>query len=297
MIHRSLSLRVPLTKATAIPLICWYPNWKSKLIEALLRRTTGDFVDVGANIGQTLCDYVYAGAPYRYWGIEPNEVCVAILCRIIDRNNLRNCTVLNNGLSDIEATRSLYLGPTHHTDTRATMCPGLRPGRQYRVVEVRVLPLDRMRSLSLRATKVGLIKIDVEGAELSALRGMTTTLAEDRPPVLCEVLLRDKAADEYRYRERSTELMHFLSDLDYEVFRVSKKRVRPHLDAFPTMTFPLQTWSVLRSGQCDYLFMPKEDSSKDLVARRTTGVLHQSRLGIPTAFDPRKRRSRHRKPW
>ena len=53
----------------------------------------------------------------------------------------------------------------------------------YRLVEVRVVPLD---SFSL---KPDLIKLDVEGFEQQALKGLEKTLRFQRPALLIEIIL------------------------------------------------------------------------------------------------------------
>lgn len=258
VVHPRLRIRVPLARATVKPLVCWVPSAKSRLIGWLLHRHSGTFVDVGANIGQTLLDYLYSGSRPGYWGFEPNPECIAILQEVIARNNLVDCSVLNVGLSDDERNTQLYVSPTFPTDTRATLSPDVRPSRAYRATQVQVVPFDRLRD-RLGIAEIGLIKIDVEGAELSVLRGMRKTLAVDRPPVLCEVLLRDAAADPTRYRSGMTALMRLLSDLDYVVIPLRNGIRGPRLSD-PLTAFPTKVWTHLRRRQCDYLLLPAEDA-------------------------------------
>jgi FkbM family methyltransferase len=217
-------------------------------------------VDAGANIGQTLLDYIHAGTKRRYWGIEPNPECLPILRHIIKRNNLRQCSVLDVGLSDIREVGQLHVSPTFRTDTRATLRSDVRPGRDYQVTRVELVPFDELRERH-QIRHMSLVKIDVEGAELEVLRGMSATLNTDRPPVLCEVLLRDRSADEADYRAWTTDLMRFLSSVDYVVYRVSKTMRGPRLPATALTAFPLVAWTHFRAGQCDYVFLPAEHAA------------------------------------
>lgn len=223
---------------------------------ALLPDAAGDFIDVGANIGQTLCDYVYSGHQRRYWGIEPNPKCWPVLDHLIRRNGLVNCSVLKFGLSEREQTCPLYTEPGVPTDTRATMHAGLRPGRPYQAIEVRLLPFDLVRDL-YDITEIGLIKIDAEGAELEILRGMTSTLTADRPIVLCEVLLRDSKADAQDYDRWANELMQFLREIDYDVYPL-RARALTSFKTAPLAEFPRVTWTLFRAHQCEYIFKPRE---------------------------------------
>lgn len=248
-------------KATVMPLICWYPSWKTRIIKSLLREANGDFIDVGANIGQSLCSYVYAGVDCGYWGIEPNEECVAILNQIIEYNKIANCMILGIGLSNVKTAGQLFVQPGFATDTRATIRPEIRPNRKYKIKEVPLLPFDLIREKH-HISKVGLVKIDAEGAELQVLRGMATVLNADRPPILCEVLLRDKFAEKNRYRAWSVELMNLLSESNYDVHRAKRTGPQPNVSAFPVTEFPLQVWTQFRRGQCDYVFLPREHAAR-----------------------------------
>ena len=62
---------------------------------------------------------------------------------------------------------------------------GSHPGTE-RVVDVELVAIDDLvRAGELRPPTV--VKLDVEGAEISALEGMRATLAEHRPAVICEL--------------------------------------------------------------------------------------------------------------
>jgi hypothetical protein len=74
---------------------------------------------------------------------------------------------------------------------------------------------------SLPAFKMGIVKIDVEGAELDVLLGMRDAILRDRPVILLEVLPVYSAQNVDRLR-RQEELETTLRQWDYAMWRVRK---------------------------------------------------------------------------
>jgi FkbM family methyltransferase len=144
----------------------------------------GDVVwDVGANVGlYTLLFSKWVGATGEVVAFEPVPSCFADLSRCTDGNG--NVRVLNLGLGDADARLPMYLADddegTTHTFVSAR-------GADRQVAELEVRPGDAIRStMGLRVPNV--MKIDVEGFELEALRGLDETLRQPEcRAVLCEV--------------------------------------------------------------------------------------------------------------
>jgi hypothetical protein len=102
-----------------------------------------------------------------------------------------------------------------------------------------VLPGDAALA-ALRVGPVGVIKIDVEGAELEVVRGLEGTLRADRPHVICEVLPSFGEGDaRWSFRKpREDELLARMFALGYRMFRilpdgqaVALETIEPHRDA------------------------------------------------------------------
>ena len=178
--------RIPLLSHIGLQLL----GLKGGSLQAVIRMwfdfgRRGHFIDIGANIGQTLltlrsiCDLAYIG-------FEPDISAAFYVSELIRRNHFRNSQVLSVALGS-ESTSSVF-----HTngaaDTSATLGLDLRPEGMYSLsTRVAVCKGDDV-VMALPEGPVFLIKIDVEGLELEVLKGLDNTLKRHRPPVYFEVM-------------------------------------------------------------------------------------------------------------
>jgi FkbM family methyltransferase len=132
-------------------------------------------VDIGAHHGSYAIKAARHGA--RVIALEPDPSNFKILSLNIAANHLLNFEPINTAISDRDGTITLFLHRVSGCST--TVKEGLKPeefGRWHhgRHVEVPCKTLDSVcAGIDLAG---GLIKIDVEGAELSVLRGAGNTL-------------------------------------------------------------------------------------------------------------------------
>jgi FkbM family methyltransferase len=150
----------------------WKPCWKTDLIGHFLKLIPGDFIDVGANIGQTLYDFYSLNHQGRYIGFEPDPNCASILQQVIGRNVLKSYSIIPVGLSDSNTivphySRGLW-------DPAASILA--RPGLKFDSIFVPIFRFDHIRE-ALAISEIAVMKIDVEGAEQQVLAGMPETLA------------------------------------------------------------------------------------------------------------------------
>lgn len=246
-------------KHTAIAeLVEWRPDWKTEIISTVLSVRSGAFVDVGANCGQTLLDYFASASAAGYFGFEPNFYCLRILNDLITTNACSDCRLVPAGLTDGNGIRKLLLDKNSNTDSSASIEPDLRPDRDWAVQFVACYKFDDVR-WQIGIDEIALIKIDVEGAELSALRGMKATLQEGCW-VLCEVLHRDSKVDEATHRQIMSDLMSFIAGIDYICLNVEKSEDGSAVRGLVNMTqFPNEIWTWDNAAECDYIFVPRRD--------------------------------------
>lgn len=169
------------------------------------------FLDVGAHVGRWTLRL--AGQARHVLAVEANpETAVALLTNLA-LNNIRNVSVLPFAAWDETCRMSLHdpNGKRRGGSTQVTPGNGEAVG----------LPLD---SVIPPAEDICLVKLDVEGADLHALRGMATLLGTARPALFVEC--HDVLPSQPYKRE---ELLAALDSLGYDVTSTVGYGIQTHL--------------------------------------------------------------------
>ncbi len=140
-------------------------------------------VDGGANYGiYSLAAARLVGPAGRVFSFEPGLESFSVLRKNIELNCLQNVRSFRAALADKEGTASLY-----HSGRGPNSFSLARPEHGSCGSEVvATLPLNKILQRE-KAEQVGLIKLDVEGAEELALRGAFPLIASSRPCVIFEI--------------------------------------------------------------------------------------------------------------
>lgn len=151
-------------------------NAYEPVVVAILRRVLrpGDtFVDAGANLGLlTLVGARLVGPQGRVFSFEPQAAAAERVRRHLAINRIEHVTLVEKGVWDTSGTKTLY---EFQGDSSEGVSMGKRDdravAREFHIETTRIdeaVPAD---------APVRLIKLDVEGAELAALRGCDKLLA------------------------------------------------------------------------------------------------------------------------
>jgi FkbM family methyltransferase len=164
------------------------------------------FFDLGAHIGQ----YTMIAAPLcrEVHSFEPIPETFKLLQRNVRVNRLTNVVANQCAVSDACGELRIYEGDVSTLDRSSLRAPSHTSGRSFAVQSI---------SLDVYAGKHGvvptLMKIDVEGAEISVLRGASTLLREKHPTLIVEV---DKV-NQPRFGFTTDDLMQELRGFGYSL--------------------------------------------------------------------------------
>jgi FkbM family methyltransferase len=226
--------------------------WMRRLLEHFLERTQGAMVDVGVNLGQTLALVKSVDPGRQYLGFEPNPTCVAYVHELIARNRFENCTIVPAALHREDRLLQLDLYARDVADSTASVVGNFRASRPvYQRMCVAAFRYETVAA-SLPPMAMGLVKIDVEGAELDVVLGLETAIRRDRPTLIVEILPVYSEENVDR-KQRQEELEDTLRRWDYVLLRINKDgkqfaglepigRIGIHGDL----------------SRCDYVCLPRE---------------------------------------
>jgi FkbM family methyltransferase len=243
----------PRTAVASLVTIGTYEILETRILQTLAR-TSKVIIDIGANVGyytvllaksQPVDGFLHA--------FEPFPASYDVTTRSVAKNNLADkVTVSQTGLSDNSGKSIIYIPET--SGTSAASMKVLHPEETNLEFEIVLETLDSYIQKN-NLTNVDLIKIDVEGAELFAIRGGWETIRANRPVVFAELLRKWSAGFGYH----PNEVIEMFKQESYQCFEVSE-----HLHAIESIeeeTVPtnfifvpsekLQTLDLLKSAVKD----------------------------------------------
>lgn len=180
-------LDLPLFKRFFLFSYFLYKRWYEDPFWALTRRspelfTSGDVLDIGANIGYTACVFAAAiqgnrKAPGTVYAFEPDLASFRTLGEIVHRKNLGDSVeIFNMAVGSADGSLEFWHNEEHSADHRVVteQFKSLRPVGE-KITMVALTSVDSfIAARNLR--NISFIKIDVQGYELAVCEGMRLTL-------------------------------------------------------------------------------------------------------------------------
>jgi FkbM family methyltransferase len=184
-----------------------YEPEETELIKKLVK-PSDVCIDIGANVGYFTvlmakqCRYVYA--------FEPEETNYELLKKNLEINQIKNVDIYDYAVTNADELKILYLCEASHGMHR------LYPSKHCKVGQI----VKAMQFDSMFDSPVDFIKMDIEGSEYGALKGMKnlltnndiTMVMEFHPPSIIE------------YGANPKDIYDFLTELKYDI------RLVPNID-------------------------------------------------------------------
>ena len=154
-------------------------------IEIARRTLTADsnWIDVGAHDGAILRQLLRLSAQGRHWAFEPIPDLASRL-----RRKFPQVTVVQAALSDYSGVAEFHYLPSAPGYSSLLTRSALERNQTVRTFDV---PVERLDGCVPAGLPVAFVKIDVEGAEGSVLRGAQRILSEYQPVVVFECASAD----------------------------------------------------------------------------------------------------------
>ncbi|HEY9769101.1 MAG TPA: FkbM family methyltransferase [Coleofasciculaceae cyanobacterium] len=171
------------------------------------------FYDIGANVGFfSIIAAKLVGNTGKVYAFEPGEGNANSIRHNARLNDFNQIEVIEKAVSNTSGEGQLLLAKYSGGHALATAdAPPDLAGE----VTIDLVSIDDLIAQN-RITPPNFVKVDVEGAELDVLKGMSETIKTYQPTIIYEVDDSDRAGYERKYRE----LADFLESLNYQVTQI-----------------------------------------------------------------------------
>lgn len=170
---------------------------------------SGSALDIGANYG--MHSLRFSKDYGQVFSFEPHPAVFQILNFNVAYNNpAKNIAVFNYGLSDKEQVLKLYDHKGHNIGGSTFEAQFIAEKDAAQKFDCPLKVLDDHEAI--RGAKIGLLKIDTEGHELSVLKGARNLILEQKPVILIE--------DWFSRNGTESEMIKYLRELGYTNFLV-----------------------------------------------------------------------------
>lgn len=194
----------------------WYGYYERELgiLMKKIVRTNDVFLDIGANIGYFSL-LVAAGWPSsKVFSFEPVNKLFQQLNKNISINHFSNITPVNAAVGQINEEKEIFLSAPGNMGMSSFQQPENYSGKKEKV---KVMAIDHWFKTS-GLTNIDLIKLDVEGSELAALKGMNEVLQKQRPALVIEINPETLSM----FSLKPFEVCNYLNQLNFDGFIITE---------------------------------------------------------------------------
>ncbi|MEA5442683.1 FkbM family methyltransferase [Cyanobium gracile] len=184
------------------------------------------FVDIGANFGwYTMLASTLVGQKGSVFAFEPSPVAAGIIAEAIEENALKNVTLVRAAVGDAVGHEQIYMPVNYSIHSPSVF----QSGKDFTPLKVPLVKLDSYAPLA-DGIPIKLLKIDIEGYEPNALRGMRE-LAERG--MIKNLFCEFNSGWLKRNATTPAQLLEQILSYGFEVHQKTSLQVHPELNGDP----------------------------------------------------------------
>jgi FkbM family methyltransferase len=201
----------------------WY-GFYEKEVGDLLKKSVkpGDvFLDLGANIGYFSLLVANNSPSVKVISFEPVADLFQNMNNNISLNNIKNISTINVAVGEINEEKELFVSAPDNMGMSSFKQPENYSGKNERV---KVVTIDDWFKTS-GLTRIDIIKLDIEGSELAALKGMKEVLQEQKAVLIVEI----NPGTLSMFKLKPSDIYDYLKQLNFEGFLILENGILEYL--------------------------------------------------------------------
>jgi len=201
----------------------WYGYYEKELGDLLKKIVKpGDvFLDLGANIGYFSLLVANNSPSAKVISFEPVAGLFQNMNDNISLNNIKNILTVNAAVGEINEEKELFVSAPDNLGMSSFHQPANYSGKKERV---KVVAIDDWLKIS-GLPRIDVIKLDIEGSELTALKGMKEVLQKQQPVLIVEVNPETLSM----FNLKPSDIYDYLKHLNFEGFLILENGKLTHL--------------------------------------------------------------------
>ena len=195
----------------------WYGYYEKTLGDLVKKilKPEDVFLDIGANIGYFSLLAANKEPTSKIFSFEPVKNPFEQMEKNISVNNIRNITTVNVAISDTNEEKELFISASDNSGMSSFQPPENFSGKKERVKVVSIDSWFKTAGLS----RIDLVKLDIEGSELAALKGMQEVLQNFKPVVIAEINPETLGL----FNLKPVDICEYLTKLDFNGYLISER--------------------------------------------------------------------------
>lgn len=192
----------------------WYGYYEKELGDLLRKivKPNDVFVDIGANIGYFSLLVAHNSSSAKVVAFEPAADLYQKMKDNIALNKIENIMTVNAAVGKVNEEKELFISASDNLGMSSFVQPENYSGKKERVNVVTLDDWFKSSGLS----KIDIIKLDIEGSEFAAIKGMTQILKEQKPILIVELNPETLSM----FNLKSSEIRDHLNHLNFEGFLI-----------------------------------------------------------------------------